>query len=62
MVLALELAGRVELDVLGIDHAGRLRGWSARSARGGCLNRPGCGGRSDSTERWSYASTKGVPG
>ena len=26
------------------------------------LNRPGSGGRSDSTERWSYASTEEVPG
>jgi hypothetical protein len=26
------------------------------------VNRPGFGGRSDSTERWSYASTEEVPG
>ncbi len=26
------------------------------------VNRPGVGGRSDSTERWSYASTQEVPG
>ncbi len=49
-------AGSVSVTIVGT--AGPSDCWAAIDG----MNRPGFGGRSDSTEGWSYASTKEVSG